>query len=343
MRKVVKLFLYRGFLPIDINTLKIGTILDFDCYIQRFNGFVIIIEQGTLLDETTYQKIAKNNLPIYIATKSYESYKLYNVKYNEDVQSSTIVAETLNLDIEIQKSLALKEQLEHVTHINEELKIIYLNAKNILNAWLSQNAVKKLPIDVLNYLVEQLVSIVNNKSVTFSKFNTFLDDQDSLAAHNVKVAFFSLLVGHELGLNLEDQRKLTLAALLHDIGKYEVDENLIIKPDFLTELEHQKIQAHSVASIKLVKQSGLKDRHILAAIKDHHERLDGSGYPSGLQDKRISKFGKIIAVCDMFDSLITVKRYRGAYTTFNALSLMRYENKNKLDMVFVNILIKLLT
>jgi HD-GYP domain-containing protein (c-di-GMP phosphodiesterase class II) len=91
-----------------------------------------------------------------------------------------------------------------------------------------------------------------------------------------------------------------------------------------------------------VKKAGIKDRLILDGIKHHHERLDGSGYPDGLKIKRISEFGQILAVCDVFDALITVKPYRGAYSTFNALKLMRKEYKDRLNVKYINIFIKLL-
>mgnify|MGYP000694513977 CR=1 FL=1 len=119
-----------------------------------------------------------------------------------------------------------------------------------------------------------------------------------------------------------------------------MDENLLEKPDFLTEAEYKIIKEHSEASVKLVKRSGLKDRIILDGIREHHERLDGSGYPHSLTVKRISQFGKILAVCDVFDALITEKPYRGAYNTFNASALLRDEYKNKLDNDYIHLLIK---
>ncbi|MFB1009712.1 MAG: HD domain-containing phosphohydrolase, partial [Sulfurospirillum sp.] len=129
-------------------------------------------------------------------------------------------------------------------------------------------------------------------------------------------------------------------AMLHDVGKCELDESLLNKPDFLNEDEKRKIQTHSETSVYLVKRSGLKDRIVLNAIKQHHERLDGSGYPHGIDSSRISPFAKIIAICDMFDALITIKPYRGAYSTYNALSLMREEYKNRLDPDYIKLLIK---
>lgn len=343
MSKVIKVFLYRGFIPIPISKLKLGTTLDFDCYVQRFNGFVIVIEAGTLLDIKLHQKLISNNFPIYIQIKEYQQYKNYNITHNEPTLLSSGASENLNLEEQIKQALQIKKHLLEATKTHEKLKIIYTLTKNIMHAWLELDVKKSIPLESLNFLVEILISVLVKEKITFSTFNLFLDSEDFLAAHSVKVAFFAALIGHVIGLDLEDLRKLTMAALLHDVGKSEVDEDLFTKPDLLTQSEYQMIQKHAEASVVLVRRSGLKDRHIIAGIQDHHERLDGSGYPSGLKENRISTFGKIIAVCDVFDSLITVKKYRGAYTTFNALLLMRNENKQKLDMSYINILIKLLT
>ena len=342
MSKVLKIFLYTGFTPIQTDTLKLGTRLDFDCYVQRFNGFVIIIEKGTILDKTIHQKILNNNLPIYVQTKSYSMYKQYTLNHNSEIEFSKVSLSALDLNEQIKNALDIKKSILKTSLPHERLQIVYTHAKNILNAWIALDIKKNIPIEALNYLVEILIEIISKEEITFSKFNRFFDTHDSLAAHSVKVCFFAALIGHELGIDLEDQRKLTFSALLHDVGKCEVDESLFLKPDVLSEHEYQMIKLHSEASVALVRRSGIKDRHILAAIKDHHERLDGSGYPDGLRENRISTFGKIIAVCDAFDSLITIKTYRGAYTTFNALSLMRKESKQKFDIKFINILIKLL-
>lgn len=342
MGKVLKIFLFKGFSPIQSNTLKFGTRINFDCYIQRFNGFVIFIEKGTLLNKTIHEKILTNNLPIYVDTKSYSIYKEYTLRHNEPSYFANIEVDNLDLDEQIKKAYEIKKILASTVEADERLEIVYTYTKNILNAWFAHRIKKNIPIEILNYLVEILVEIISKEDITFSKFNRFFDTYDSLSAHSVKVSFFAALIGNELGLDLEDQRKLTLSALLHDVGKSEIDESLFLKPDVLTDVEFKMIQGHSEASVALVRRSGVKDRHIITAIKDHHERLDGSGYPDGLKENRISTFGKILAVCDAFDSLITIKAYRGPYTTFNALTLMRNESKQKLDIRFITILIKLL-
>lgn len=340
MSKVVKIFLNHGFTPIDNSAFRRGTVLDFDCYIQRFNGFVILIESGTFLNEEIYQKLSNPDLQIYVENKSYPKYKLY---HDETVRKIGNVSEEntfYSFDEAVKNCIDIHKLVLGTKAITEKLKLIYTHSKSLFDAWIKNKEEKYLPIEAIDILAEELVFVVNQERVTLSKFNDFLDEKDSLSAHCVKVAFFASIIGSQIGIDMTDQKKLVLGAILHDIGKYELDDELLNKPDFLSESEIKKIQTHVDASVALVKRSGLKDRIVINAIKEHHERLDGSGYPRGIDSSRISSFAKIIAICDIFDALITIKPYRGAYSTYNALSLIQEESKNKLDIDYIKLLIK---
>lgn len=340
MGKVVKIFLKQGFTPIDNSLFRRGTLLDFDCYIQRFNGFAILLESGTFIDDAIYKKLIKRDLQIYVEHKNYDLYK----EYREETLSKTYYLEDdddeIGFEAAVKNCIDIYQIVSRTKSINEKLKAIYMNAKYLFDAWIRNKEEKYIPIEAIDIIVEELVSVVNQERITLSKFNDFLDEQDSLAAHFVKVAFFASIIGSRIGIDMTDQKKLVLSAILHDVGKCELDEALLKKPDFLNDDEKKKIQTHSETSVDLVKRSGLKDRIVLNAIAQHHERLDGSGYPHGINSARISPFAKIIAICDMFDALITIKPYRGAYSTYNALSLMREESKNRLDPDYIKLLIK---
>lgn len=338
MGKVIKIFLNNGFTPINNSVFKLGTSIGFDCYIQRFNGFVILIEKGTFLNQKIYNKITRNHLPIYVDNMSYQLYKHYAIQH-QDLGKETL-KEKCNFDEALHNILNIHKVTANEETAHKKLEVIYIRSKCILNAWIVQKKQQTLPLEALDGLVEHLVDIVNKESITLSTFHDFIDEKECLAAHLVKVAFFASIVGTNIGLDFVDQKKLLLSAILHDIGKCDLDESLLNKPDMLNNREFEIIKIHAEASASLVRKSGLNDRIILAAIRGHHERLDGSGYPSGLVGSRISQFAQILAVCDMFDALITLKPYRGAYTTYNALNLMRIEGRNKLRMEYINLLIQ---
>ena len=339
MGKVVKIFLNQAYIPIDKKLFKVGTCIDFDCYIQRFNGYVIIIEAGTFLDDKLFHKITSNKLQIYIEKKDYDEYKNYA---HENKIKSDEASQNLSLKIEVKNTLDADKLLCKVKCSSEKLKILYYVGRNLINAWLLEENAKIAPVEAVENLIENIVEIIDEEDITLSCFNKFVDNNYTLATHSLNVTLFTSLIGKKLGLDYFDQKKLLLSAIFHDIGKTEIDESLLDKPDLLTDKEFDLVKQHSLDSVKIVKKAGIKDRLILDGIKHHHERLDGSGYPDGLKIKRISEFGQILAVCDVFDALITVKPYRGAYSTFNALKLMRKEYKDRLNVKYINIFIKLL-
>ena len=340
MSKIIKLFLKQGFTPVDNRVFKLGSVLPFDCYIQRFNGFFIVLESGTFLNESTYRKLVQKNLQIFVQTRKYEDYKTYVQRFSPQIGERHTSYETQELEEVLAQCYDMKSLLKQAQSLHDKLKIIYTYSKYLLNAWLQSKQRELVPVDAVSFLMEEFVFVANSEHLTLSKFNDFLDEEDDLAAHLVKVAFFAAMIGSHINLDFSDQKKLLIAAILHDVGKTELDEDLLHKSDFLSEFEYKLIQRHAEASAQMVRQSGLKDRVILNAIKDHHERLDGSGYPKGAKEDRISMFGKILAVCDMFDAMITIKPYRGAYSTYNALKLMRLEARDKLEMRYVNLLVK---
>jgi putative nucleotidyltransferase with HDIG domain len=338
MSKVIKIFLSRGFTPVDKTVFKLGTSIAFNCYIQRFNGYAILIEAGTFLDEKMHTKLTSNNLQIYVHNQDYAEYKEYQ---EETKDKKDLTQENMTLEEAIQNCKEVAKNIKKEDATEEKIRILYFAGKNLLHAYFEIED-QRVPVKSLELLADSLVCLVNEKRVTLSSFNTIIEEQYTLPTHSVNVALFAALIGSQIEIDLSDQRHLVLAALLHDVGKIEIDENLLDKADLLTEDEYEIIKSHSQKSVEIVLKNGLKNRHFVAAIREHHERLDGSGYPNKLKEKRISEFGKILAVCDVFDALITVKPYRGAYSTFNALKLIQNEFKNRLELKYVHILIKLL-
>ncbi len=336
MIKVKKIFLNHGFTPIDPSVFQENTCIAFDCYIQRFHGFVILVEKGTWLHGPIYAKLMRSQAKVYVENKQFMHYKQYCALHVKDQGAS--VSPTLSEALA--STQALLYRLAEAQTQTEKLNAIYVNARHLLGAWLRESQQKQLPTQPLLGLAEALVEIANAEQTTLSSFNDFIDETHSLPAHLTKVAFFVSIIACRIGIDLTDQRDLVFAALVHDIGQVVLDEELLQKTGALTPEEFRRIQAHPKESVSLLRKHKVRTRSVLVAVQEHHERLDGSGYPYRLTQETLSQFGKILAVCDVFDALITTKPYRPAYSTFNALRLIQREYKNKLDMRYVKLLIK---
>lgn len=143
-----------------------------------------------------------------------------------------------------------------------------------------------------------------------------------VAGHSRRVGRFGVQLASEVGLDKRHQRKLALAARLHDIGKVAIPETILNKPDRLTPEEEAVVRQHPLTGYRILTPI-IRDRQILAAVRGHHERLDGTGYPDGLQGNQINLLTRILAIADVFDALTTSRAYRQALPVREAFSILR--------------------
>lgn len=140
--------------------------------------------------------------------------------------------------------------------------------------------------------------------------------------HSVNVGVLSIGLGIEVGLEKEEVQYLGIGSLLHDVGKSTVPHEILNKEGKLSDIEYQIMQTHVVEAQKILTAQEEFPTKSLTAVVEHHERLSGKGYPSGLTADRISLFGRITAITDCYDALTTQRPYRAAFTPFYALSVL---------------------
>jgi putative nucleotidyltransferase with HDIG domain len=130
-----------------------------------------------------------------------------------------------------------------------------------------------------------------------------IDEKDPYTrGHSGRVAKYSLILGDLLGLSTEDLDRLRISALLHDVGKIGVEDRVLKKPGKLTEEEFDLMKQHTVKGANIMRPVA-QLRDVLPGIELHHERMDGCGYPYGLQGDQIPMMARIIAVADTLDAI----------------------------------------
>ncbi len=149
--------------------------------------------------------------------------------------------------------------------------------------------------------------------------------------HSVDVSIYSIGLGQALGLERNSMERLAEAAILHDVGKSQIDIAIVNKPGRLTSEEFEAMKMHPVFAYEILRHNGLSDMVILEAVRDHHEKLNGTGYPKGKPADQISQLARIIAIADIFNALTTRRSYKEALTTFDALKIMRDHMEGELD------------
>jgi putative nucleotidyltransferase with HDIG domain len=149
------------------------------------------------------------------------------------------------------------------------------------------------------------------------------DDPYTGGEHSKGVLALALDVGHEIGLDARDQRDLEFGALLHDIGKLRVPEEILNKPGKLDPAEWAVIKRHPADGQEMLDRIGGVLADVGLIVRGHHERWDGGGYPDGLVAEAIPLAARIICVCDAYSAMTTNRPYRGAMPVEDAMAELR--------------------
>lgn len=150
------------------------------------------------------------------------------------------------------------------------------------------------------------------------------------AGHQKRVALISVALAKKLGLSEEASQALYMAAMVHDIGKVSVPAEILTKPTRLNDLEMKLVQGHVEAGYQILKDIPFP-WPIAEMVRQHHERLDGSGYPNGLSGDQICIESRILAVADTIEAMATHRPYRPARGLITAMEEIRAEAGKKLD------------
>lgn len=179
-----------------------------------------------------------------------------------------------------------------------------------------------------------LDNILNNRHVLIQ-----LEDirafSDYVFTHSINVAVYSIMTGISLGYTEKSLAELGLGALLHDIGMIALDAQILNDPGALSIMERDQIKQHPELGFNLLRQHREISTLSAHVAYQHHERVDGKGYPRGLEDSQILDYAKIVAVTDTFDGVISDRPHRTGCTTTDAMLVIKKLSGTHFDPVFV--------
>ncbi len=158
---------------------------------------------------------------------------------------------------------------------------------------------------------------------------------DSVYAHCLNVALISRMIGRWLKYEQHDLDVLTLAGLLHDIGKLMIPEEILNKSDSLTDEEFAQIKQHPKLGYELLKLQPNMDSRIKKAALMHHERSDGSGYPSRLTDDFIDSYAMIVGIADVYDAMTAARAYRSPLCPFEVIANFEQDGLQKYHTKYI--------
>lgn len=131
--------------------------------------------------------------------------------------------------------------------------------------------------------------------------------------HSVDVATMSMIIGRKYGLSNRELHDLGISGLLHDVGKSKIPNEVLNKPDRLTDEEFSLMKQHSLFGYEIIKDRNEFSEPIKLGVLQHHEKINGKGYPFGNNADKIHTFAKIISVVDVYDALVTERPYKKAF------------------------------
>lgn len=270
---------------------------------------LMTLGQGAVLNENLLDKIKSWGLSgLQIAEPESEGFN------ESELQSllDSVFENPAQTEEPIQQEETPKEKFEKVCNsVEMELQQIFITARYL----------NTVPIDRFKVLSQQLYSLLNLPGA-FLYLHAPARSEYYLYRHAIDTGLIAGLAGRWFGLDEFTVKSLVFAGLVHDIGKAKVFFEILSKPGTLDQDEMAQAKLHVLKSYEMLAETAQVPQEILLGVYEHHERVDGSGYPRQLTNDQISLFGKILALSDVYDALISDRYYRQGVVPFAAAKQM---------------------
>lgn len=285
------------------SSLKIGMKID-QSIIDRTGR--VLIARGTLLDTYLIEGLSRLGINgVYI-------------REGKDDEPANPTMDT-RVSVEAQKKI---EQLtvadRTIVNLSESVK------KRVQEgiAYLYSNTNAEDFADASKSIASELLKAIDANSALAVDISMLKVSDEYTFKHSVDVATMAMVVAKKMGLSQEEVYDIGVSGLLHDIGKSKIPPEILNKPGKLTDEEFTIMKQHSVYSYNILKDNkDIKDS-IKLAVLQHHEKINGQGYPMGLFSSRICPFAKILTVVDIYDALVTKRPYKDAFSQRDAVEML---------------------
>lgn len=242
----------------------------------------------------------------------------------------------LNLTtVYIEEQLGIEDSIVPVSPV-----VISRATKTLKNTYQACSKTGKANLAPMQSQIDNIIDdlLVNDKILI--GMSDIKSHDDYTYQHSVNVCVLSIILGINNGYNRNQLQTLGTGALLHDIGKIHIPLDILNKPGSLTDEEYAIVKKHAMDGFKIIRNTSeipLLSAHIAL---EHHERVDGKGYPRNLIQENIHEYGLIVAVADIFDALVSDRPYRRGYSNQEAMRIIEQSKSSQLAPKFVDMLFK---
>ena len=282
-----------------------------------------LIAKGAYLDDFQIEYLQKKSIGgIYVTEGEPDPDEIHSL----EAQLPSYTRELMEKSrVEDKSKVTLSTEV--IKRVGEGVQFLYENVK-------SENF-----LEATNNVTGELIKAIENNHAVAVDINLIKVSDEYTFKHSVDVATMSLIIGKAFGLNDDELREISIAGLLHDLGKSNIPNEILNKPGKLDDDEFALMKQHSLFGFKILKEKGTFSENILRGVLQHHEKMNGKGYPLGVSGGSISKLARVISVADIYDALVTERPYKKGFPKRDALEMilaMSLELDNSAITSFMN-------
>ncbi len=317
---------------IEVDQLQIGmAVVELD---RPWIDTPFLLQGFTISNRSDINALREHCNYVYIDPDSSESTGKPNIK--PDVDKPVYFNNLFNGGQEAVVTAPVEKEIKSATVVHKKASTMVKTCMDdiILGNAINEEAIKE-------NVTETVESIVRNPDAMM--WLTRLQSKDDVTSqHSISACILSVAFGRYLGLPSSELEKLAIGALMHDIGKLQVPTELLNKPGALSAEEKKIMRQHPGASRNLLMSAGDYFASAVDIAYSHHERIDGSGYPRGLEGHSLTPFARMVAIIDVYDAMTTEQVYREELAPFEALKYLNQHKGTLFDNQLVALFIKMI-
>lgn len=286
---------------------------------------------------TNFPIIRKNTI---ITTEHIEVLRSFGVKQVK-IEQLAINREEVSSS-ENNKVLSAEELLIQLELERERIQEKYNAAvKEYKREFMGWRAGSKFDIAKVRSIILPVIEVFSTEKKMLTLLSDFSNSKDYLYHHSIAVGILASAISKEMGFQIGQTLQFGIAGVLADCGMAKIDPSIVDKAAFLTNEEFNEVKKHTIYSYQMIKDTPLIRQEMKKAIVQHHERLDGSGYPRGDKLEKITVYSQILAVADVYHAMTSERVYRMKESPFKVIEMLMEEEFGKFDVKVVQALYNL--
>ena len=268
----------------------------------------ILISRNTVLDAYHIMSLIKMGIPGVYIREGEDDEEPENQKPGDIVIAPAVQKEIDKRTVQDLAKVNLSESVK--ARVAEGIQFLY------------NDTVSEGFTSTTRSITDDLMKAISDNDAIAVDISTLKISDEYTFKHSVDVATMAMIVGKKHGLNKQEVYELGISGLLHDVGKSKIPNEVLNKAGKLTDEEFSMMKQHSLFGYQILKEKEDLSSSIKLGVLQHHEKMNGKGYPMGVPSEKINLFARIISVADIYDALVTERPYKKPFSPRDAVEMI---------------------